>query len=78
MSMESESNGPSAHAVSLARVWLIIGGVFWLGLTVATLVSTDGSNLALISVLAMLALLHFIVALFGSRRVAVFFAILGP
>ena len=78
MSTAPDSDGPTPHAVSLARNWLNIGGLAWLALAAAMLVATRGSDLAPVAALAALAIVHFIVARYGSRRVAVFFAMFGP
>ena len=71
-------DGPSPHAVALARIWLNIGGVLWIGFAIAAMVTSRGIEIWPTVVLGSIALLHFAIAKFGSHRVAVFFAIFGP
>jgi hypothetical protein len=76
---EREScDGPSPHAVTLARIWLNIGGVLWIGFAIMAWVTSGGIAIWPTAALGSIALLHFVIAKFGSHRVAVFFAIFGP
>ena len=78
MSLESDGDGPTPHAVSLARGWLNIGGLVWLGFAGAAFVLAGGDEPLVVVAFATVGLLHFVVAHFGSRRVAVLFAMFGP
>jgi hypothetical protein len=74
----SESDGPSDHAVRLARAWVFFAGCAWLVLGLG-LVVASGMGLGLATfVVLLVAAVHFLVARFASRRVAVFFAMFGP
>ena len=78
MAQELDSAGPSERAVALARTCLIIGGVVWSGFAAAMLVASRASEIWSTLAVALVGLAHFAVARFGSRRVAVFFALFGP
>jgi hypothetical protein len=71
-------DGPSSHAVALARIWLNIEGVLWIGFAIAAWVTSGGIAIWPTVALGLIALLHFVIAKFGNHRVAVFFAIFGP
>ena len=78
MAQELDSAGPSERAVALARTCLIIGGVVWSGFAAAMLVASRASEIWSTLAVVLVGLAHFVVARFGSRRVAVFFALFGP
>ena len=73
-----DSDGPSDHAVGLARAWLSVAGWIWLvvGIVIA-LGSSVWSAWVPIAIIAF-AIAHFVLARFASRRLAVFFAVFGP
>jgi len=73
-----ELEGPSEHAVKLARFWLLIGGWVWLFVGIALLLSVAASELWGPLAIVAFGLAHFIAARFASRRVAVFFAFFSP
>ena len=78
MSRPFDENGPSPHAVALARAWLSALGFVWAAIAIGMLIATEGSDLLPVVVLAALALAHFALARYGSHRVAVFFAMWFP
>jgi hypothetical protein len=77
MSTEPGIDGPSPRAVALARASLYLVGSVWLLAGIAVLISWSSEVFWGSIALVAFGLLHFVVARFGSRRIAVFFARLG-
>ena len=73
-----ELEGPSEHAVKLARVWLLIGGWVWLFVGAALVLASATGNVWGPIAIVGFGVAHFIAARFASRRVAVFFAFFSP
>jgi hypothetical protein len=73
-----ELEGPSEHAVRLARTWLVVAGWGWLLVGVVMVYASGFASWWAPLTLLTLAISHFAVARFGSRRVAVFFVLFGP
>ena len=70
--------GPSEHAVRLERTWLIIAGWGRLVVDVVMVYASGFASWWAPLALLTLAISHFAVARFGSRRVAVFFVLFAP
>jgi hypothetical protein len=77
MPAEPNIDGPSPRAVAWARASLYLVGSVWLLAGIALLASWSSELLWWPIALVALGLLHFVVARFGSSRVAVFFAVFG-
>ena len=77
MSTEPSADGPTPRAVALARAWLWLAGMVWLIVGVIMLASSHDSSTWLAVLVVVFALGHFVLAHYGSRRVAVFFALFG-
>jgi len=73
-----ELEGPSDRAVSLARGWLSAAGWVWLLAAIGVAIASTGDSYWVSAAVFALAIAHFFAARYGSRRVAVFFAIFGP
>jgi hypothetical protein len=70
--------GPSDHAVRLARMWLVIGGWVWLVGGIAMVHASGFDPWWVPTIMVSVAIAHFVVARFGSRRIAVFFVMFAP
>jgi hypothetical protein len=66
------------RVVAMARLWLLILGTVWLILGVALSVTEFSSSPWLCLLLLALAGAHFLVARFGSHRVALIFSVYFP
>jgi hypothetical protein len=77
MPTEPDIDEPSHRAVALARASLCLVGSVWLLAGIAVLASWSSEVFWGSIALVAFGLLHFVVARFGSRRVAIFFARLG-
>ena len=71
-------NGPSERAVAIARAWLIISGLIVLALGIGITATIEGPEKLWGVAIAVLGITNFIVARYGSGRVAVFFSVFGP
>ena len=71
-------NGPSDRAVAIARAWLIISGVIVLAFGIGITASLEGAERLWGVAIAVLGITNFIVARYGSGRVAVFFSAFQP
>ncbi len=68
-----EESGPSPHAVSLARFWLVALGSIWLFFGFGSFFA-GVSALGLPVVGVFMGMVHLLAACFASRRVAIFLA----
>ena len=71
--LPDEENGPSPHAVSLARFWLAVLGSIWLFLGFGSLFA-GVSALGLPVVGVFMGMAHLLAACYASRRIAVLLA----
>ncbi|KAB2840271.1 MAG: hypothetical protein F9K47_14030 [Burkholderiales bacterium] len=72
-----ERDGPSKHAVTLARFWLVVLGLIWIVVGFVTILFGAGFwgwPACMVAVGA----LHLLAARFASGRIAVFFALFVP
>ena len=69
---------PFPHVVATARRWLLVLGVVWLILGVALSLTEFSASPWLCLLLLGLAAIHFLVARFGSHRVALIFSVYFP
>ena len=80
--MRSVPTGPDGDSfrrvVATARLWLLALGTVWLTLGVALSVTAFSTSPWLCLLLLALAGVHFLVARFGSRRVALLFSVYFP
>ena len=69
---------PFPHVVAMARRWLVVLGVVWLILGVLLSLAEFPASPWLCLLLISLAAIHFLVARFGSHRVALIFSVYFP
>ena len=69
---------PFPHVVAMARRWLLVLGVAWLILGIVLSLTEFSASPWLCLVLLGLAAIHFLVARFGSHRVALIFSAYFP
>jgi len=69
---------PFPHVVAMARRWLLVLGAVWLILGVVPSLTEFSASPWLCLLLLGLAAIHFLVARFGSHRVAVIFSLYFP
>jgi len=69
---------PFPHVVAMARRWLLVLGVVWLLLGIGLTLTGFSASPWLCLILLGLAVIHFLVARFGSHRVALIFSVYFP
>ena len=81
-SMRDVTNEPDDESfprvVAMARLWLVVLGTVWLILGVALSVTEFSTSPWLCLLLLSMAVVHFLVARFGSHRVALIFSVYFP